>query len=147
MTHQDYLPTSSPLWVRGLNKARSWLSCHPLLCVFLIAFAARLGVALVIAVTRDGSLFPDDHGYLNLLNEYQLGQTGSWDYFNTRSFWNANSGFLWPISRLFRLFGFHPILGQTLSALAGATVAVAVTPLVRRHASTVSALVSGLAVA
>ncbi len=121
--------------------------CHPLQLVFVIALVARLSVALVVAVTKGGALFPDDAGYLNIINQYRLGRTELWDLYYTQGLWTVNSGFLWPISLLFRLFGFHPILGQTLSALAGATAAVAVSSLVRRHASTASALAAGLAVA
>ena len=121
--------------------------CHPLQLVFVIAFVARLSVALVVAVTKGGALFPDDAGYLNLANQYRLGRTELWDIYETWGLWSINSGFLWPISQLFRLFGFHPILAQTLSAVVGATVAVAVSSLVRRHASTASALAAGLAVA
>ena len=108
---------------------------------------ARMSIAITVAIASDGFIFGDDYGYLKMANEYQLGETESWAIFDTWNLWRVNSGFLWPISAVFRLFGFHPILGQTLSALAGTTVAVAVAFLVRRNSSTMPALFSGLAVA
>ncbi len=147
MTPDDYPQTSRPLKALWLDRVRSWAICHPLLCVFVIALTARLSFALVIAITRGGALFPDDYGYLIMAKEFGLGQTQDWELFNWWGLWKINSGFLWPTSLIFRLFGFHPILAQILTALCGAMVAMAVTAIVRRYTSTASALFSGLVVA
>ena len=120
---------------------------HPAILVFVVAFTIRFSVAVVVAVTRNGYLFPDDRGYLNMASEFANGRTGTWEMTNTWGLWNINASFLAPIAYLFHYFGSHALIGQTLSALAGATTAAAVAALVHRHTSAIAALFSGLIVA
>jgi len=120
---------------------------HPATLVLLVAFTIRFLFAVFVAVSKDGYLFPDDRGYLRMAAEFASGNTVNWDLFGTWGLWNVNAGFLTPISYLFHFFGFHPLLGQTLTALAGATTAAAVAALVHRHASAIAALFAGFAVA
>jgi len=112
-----------------------------------VAFTIRFSVAVVVAVTRNGYLFPDDRGYLNMASEFANGHTNTWEMTNTWGLWNINASFLAPIAYLFHYFGSHALIGQTLSALAGATTAAAVAALVHRHTSAIAALFSGLIVA
>ena len=120
---------------------------HPTVFVFVAAFAIRLSVAVTIAVSRGGNLFPDDRGYLTMAARFATGDTEIWEATSTWGLWNINAGFLLPIGFLFNIFGFHPLLGQALSALAGAITAGAVTALVHRHTSAPAALCAGLSVA
>lgn len=120
---------------------------HPAILVFVVAFTIRFSVAVVVAVTRNGYLFPDDRGYLNMASEFANGHTNTWEMTNTWGLWNINASFLAPIAYLFHYFGSHALIGQTLSALAGATTAAAVAALVHRHTSAIAALFSGLIVA
>ncbi len=146
--------TTVPQWQcmeSALRISRSTLIRFPLASptsfVLIAAFAIRFSVAVTIAVTSDGTLFPDDDGYLTMAGRFASGDTENWDEFGTWGLWNNNAGFLLPIGILFRLFGFHPLLGQTLSVLAGAITAAAVTALVHRHTSATAALCAGLSVA
>ena len=146
--------TTVPQWQcmeSALRISRSTLIRFPLASptsfVLIAAFAIRFSVAVTIAVTSDGTLFPDDDGYLTMAGRFASGDTENWDEFSTWGLWNHNAGFLLPIGILFRLFGFHPLLGQTLSVLAGAITAAAVTALVHRHTSATAALCAGLSVA
>ncbi len=146
--------TTVPQWQcmeSALRISRSTLIRFPLASptsfVLIAAFAIRFSVAVTIAVTSDGTLFPDDDGYLTMAGRFASGDTEDWDEFSTWGLWNHNAGFLLPIGILFRLFGFHPLLGQTLSVLAGAITAAAVTALVHRHTSATAALCAGLSVA
>ena len=146
--------TTVPQWQcmkSALRISRSTLIRFPLAnptsFVLIAAFAIRFSVAVTIAVTSDGTLFPDDNGYLTMADRFASGNTENWDEFSTWGLWNLNAGFLLPIGILFRLFGFHPLLGQALSVLAGAVTAAAVTALVHRHTPATAALFAGLAIA
>ena len=140
------------LTVRWLTTLRRRAASRPAALVFVVAFVIRLVVATVVAVSSDGALFPDDRGYLQLADRFANSDTAIWEFMSQEfmddwGLMKINAGFLLPVGYLFRLFGFHPLLGQVLSALAGAITAAAVTVLVRRHASTSAALFSGLAIA
>ena len=139
------------LTVRWLTTVRRRAASRPAALVFVVAFVIRLVVATVVAVSSDGALFPDDRGYLQLADRFANSNTAIWEFMSQEfmddwGLMKVNAGFLLPVGYLFRLFGFHPLLGQVLSALAGAITAAAVTVLVRRHASTSAALFSGLAI-
>ena len=119
---------------------------RPLGFVFLVALVVRLVGASVVAIAYDGAFFNDDKGYLILIDQFSRHATGSWEELGTWDFFNSQAGFLLPIGLLFRIFGSHPILGQALSAMAGAVTAAAVASLVRPHVSRGASLMAGLAV-
>ena len=82
--------TTVPQWQcmkSALRISRSTLIRFPLAnptsFVLIAAFAIRFSVAVTIAVTSDGTLFPDDNGYLTMADRFASGNTENWDEFST----------------------------------------------------------------
>jgi hypothetical protein len=109
---------------------------HPVLSVFLVALAARLVVAVFIAVRFDGVLFIDDVTYLYLAEAGTEGQLGR------SSYWSS-AALLLPLSMLFAVFGPVPLIAQLFVGLLGAVTAAMVTLVALRALPAPFAALSG----
>ena len=127
--------TSSAAWRVVRNRYES----HPIITVFLIALIPRILTAFAIFIRRSGMLFPDDEKYLRLATEYAAGRTSTWDDY-TRELWKESASFLAPVGWIFRIFGAHAILAQTLVAIVGSVTVVVVVMILRNLVSTSSQL-------
>ena len=56
---------------------------RPLGFVFLVALVVRLVGASVVAIAYDGAFFPDDKGYLILIDKFSRHATDSWEELGT----------------------------------------------------------------
>ena len=122
-------------FVRLLNG----LCKHPLLSVFFLALLVRLLVAGTVVAFFKGSLFLDDHTYLELVRAHNLKGVQPGDGL----FWNSNRGFLEPVAFISKVLGELPLVTHLVPAVAGSVTAVAVTALLKRHTTSAVALGGG----
>jgi len=107
------------------RRAQQFVRDRPVLSVFLVALAARLVVAVGIAIVENGGVLqPDGVSYSRLAEEAANGKSSAWsdydDYLYTRT-----GALLWPITGLFRILGPVDLAGQVFVAIVGAVTAAA----------------------
>ena len=128
------------------SRVSRWALNHPLATTMAIGASCRIVVAIVIAITNDGTLFKDDESYAQMGREMAAGATEDWDPY-TRWLFGATGTYLIPLTASYWLFGAEPLAGQLVSVTFGVATVAAVCWLALRSWGSRAALVAGLAVA
>lgn len=119
---------------------------HPVVITFLVAFAIRALLALILTTAFDGSLAPDDSTYSVMATQVAAGERGSWDA-HTHELYRKTFAFLGPVSAIYGFVGPIKLVAQMFVALLGAVTAAATTLLAREFLTARWSLFAGLAVA
>lgn len=101
---------------------------HPVATVFVLAFAARVALAVSIFVLAGPGIFSDDVTYSQLAMERATGETAGWDDY---SYWlyDATATFLAPLTVIYGIVGPEPLAGPVFVAMLGSVTAAATTKL------------------
>lgn len=134
---QDYSPRVG---------TKSWSEPKKALIVFALAFVVRSVVAIVLFMTRGGTMFPDDQKYSQMLIDKYFDSTSTWDAWTTQ-LWSSSIGFLGPISTTFRVSGPNILIAQLHTCLAGALLSVVVYRLLNGAVQNSLSFMGGLVVA
>jgi hypothetical protein len=119
---------------------------HPVLFTFLVAFAARAVLAVLLTVVFGGSLVLDDSTYSTMASQVAAGERGGWDAF-THELYRSTFAFLGPIAAIYSVVGPEKLAGQLFVGLLGALTAAATTRVALEFLKPRWALAAGLGVA
>jgi hypothetical protein len=119
---------------------------YPVLVVFAIALAVRVGGAIVVHVLPEGAMSLDDLTYSRVAGDMAAGRTAQWDAHTRWLYWSTAT-LLLPLTLLYSLFGPVSLLGQGLVALAGAGAAALVTRISLERLPCLWAIVAGVVMA
>ena len=119
---------------------------RPVLTVFAVALAARVVVAVGVAILADGALVIDDGSYSRLAAARAADPGVRFDAY-TEEIWRLASAFLVPLAALYALVGPVVLAGQLFVAALGAAAAALVAWVAREALGAGEALAAGLAVA
>lgn len=136
-------PEARPTRLRRLAR---WALDHPLVAVAIVAVAARVLLAVGVAIAHHGTLFGDDERYLRMARQAADGDTSSWDAY-LHLLYRRTGSLLWPVTGLFEVFGGVAIVAQLFVAALGTGTAVLTTKLGLEFLSRQAALFAGVAVA
>ena len=115
--------------VRGaLGTARGLLAAHPVAAVFLLGFAVRTIVAVIVFVRTGGTMFADDAHYEQMTADAARGRTAGWDPFTERLF-RDTWAYTYPLTAVRLATGSTVIAAQVAVAAVGAGVAAVTTRL------------------
>jgi hypothetical protein len=123
-----------------------WLLRHPVLTAFLTALALRAVVAIVVAVSRGGTLFLDDRTYSELAQAAADGRVHALG-FESELLYERTRTLLLPISVAFDVFGPSHLIAQLFVAMLGAATAALVARLALEVVPRPWALAAGLTAA
>lgn len=113
---------------------------HPLITVFVVAFAARAVAAVLWSVMYGGTLFSDDKSYLATVTAYSAGE-------DPGRYWDQARSFIRPLGWIASVTGSKPLILLLMTALAGSITAVMVSFILLGHVRRAIALSAGLVVA
>ena len=136
-------PEARPTRLRRLAR---WALDHPLVAVAIVAVAARVLLAVGVAIAHHGTLFGDDERYLRMARQAADGDTSSWDAY-LHLLYRRTGSLLWPVTGLFEVFGGVAIIAQLFVAALGTGTAVLTTKLGLEFLGRPAALFAGIAVA
>jgi hypothetical protein len=126
---------------------RSWVTtirdravAHPLITVFVVAFAARAVAAVLWSVMYGGTLFSDDRSYLATVTAYAAGE-------DPGRYWYQARSFIRPLGWVASVTGARPLILLLMTALAGSITAVMVSFILLGHVRRAILLAAGLVVA
>jgi len=124
-----------------MRRLVAMATARPVTTAFAVALAARLIVAVVVAVRFDGSVFSDDETYLRLTREFGEGSAP------TDGLWDAVWSFTYPLGWAMRVFGTSAMVPLAMSALAGSLTVAAAAFVVHRALGSTPAVLAGLVLA
>jgi hypothetical protein len=119
---------------------------HPVLFTFLVAFAARAVLAVLLTVVFGGSLVLDDSTYSTMASQVAAGERGGWDAF-THELYRRTFAFLGPIAAIYSVVGPEKLAGQLFVGLLGALTAAATTRVALEFLKPRWAMAAGLGIA
>jgi hypothetical protein len=129
------------------DASRSWVItirdravAHPLITVFLVAFAARAVAAVVWSAIYGGTLFLDDKSYLATVTAYAAGE-------DPGRYWDQARSFIRPLGWVASVTGARPLILLLMTGFAGSITAVMVSFILLGHVRRAIALSAGLVVA
>ena len=85
-----------------LARGGDALSAHPMVCVFVIALAVRMFIALVLANLFSASLVLDDSTYHTVAAQMAEGMSTVWDEYTYQLYWSTAT-FMIPVTFLYEL--------------------------------------------
>ncbi|MBK5305892.1 MAG: hypothetical protein JJD92_04310 [Frankiaceae bacterium] len=99
-------------------------SSHPVLTVAIVALGVRLAAAVLMHVVGVWPVEPDEQQYIDLAGVIASGAPASaWDPAWGHDLFVQTATYLVPVITLFKVFGAHALLAQSVSALGGAVAA------------------------
>jgi hypothetical protein len=109
----------------------AWVVRHPVLTVAIIAFAARMFVALGLVIVGATGLVEDDQAYVAIVRGKLDGTLDALDPYY-QDLYSATWAFTEPLTLATRVFGHHVFAGQVVVVLWGTLTAVATTMIALR---------------
>lgn len=118
--------------VRPLHlRLWAWVVRHPVLTVAIIAFVARIVVALGLLIVGATGLVEDDQAYVAIVRGKLDGTLDAMDPYY-QDLYSATWAFTEPLTLATRVFGHHVFAGQVVVVLWGTLTAVATTMIALR---------------
>lgn len=119
-----WAPTSR----RVLPTLTKEIQRRPVFSTFIVAFAARLAVAVLVTMLHRGVLIPDEHLYIDLARAAAAGHLGPamWEGYG-QELYRSTATFTWPLTALFWIFGPSILVGRVFAAALGACAAALTT--------------------
>lgn len=112
------------------ERFREQITSHPVAAVAVVALLARLALITYLQ-SRPGTFAQDDSTYRMLAEARADGDLSTWSAYEFQ-LWQATLTFLWPLSKLFQIFGPSQLVGQLFVAAWGIAVPTMVTILALR---------------
>lgn len=138
----------------GLGEPQGWrgrigriAETHPVAAPVAAALVVRVVVAAALQLTVGLSLNPDEAQYSQIAFEAASGESAQWDA-NRDAFYHRNGTLLWPVTAVYWLFGYTPLVAKFLvasvSALAAGVTSRLALELVRARWAAVAGLIVAL---
>lgn len=127
------------------DRFREQITSHPVAAVAVVASLARLALITYLQ-TRPGTFAQDDSTYRMLAEARADGDLSTWSTYEFQ-LWQATLAFLWPLSKLFQIFGPSQLVGQLFVAAWGVAVPTIVTVIALRFLPVATALGIGIILA
>lgn len=130
--------------VGALSRLMLVVTSNPLPVLIVLALLARFAV-IILTIVGGERFVEDDSTYSKLASDYANDNLATWSPFEF-SLWRATVVFLWPLSKLYEIFGQNDWVGQGYVAVWGVATAVLVFLVARRFLPTSIALFTGVAI-